>query len=108
MTDYAEINESIRIWATTTVSPETRSALAAFCRRNGFPHLFFEVLEPLLSRTNLVFAFATTDRPWPPKGIGSQEIDAVGIAMVGSEERGLLTLFWRIVATPQTLVSRAR
>jgi hypothetical protein len=91
MTNYAPINESIRLWVTTTVSPETRSALATFCRRNGFSHLFFEVLEPLLAGNDLVLALATTDRPWPPKGIGSQTIDAVGIAMIGSEGRGLLT-----------------
>ncbi|MGH6838926.1 MAG: hypothetical protein ACREDT_09000 [Methylocella sp.] len=91
MTNYATINESIRLSVTTEPSPETRSALAAFCRRNGFPHVFFEVLEPLLSEVDLVLALASTDRPWPPKGIGSQTIDAVGIAMIGSEGRGLLT-----------------
>jgi hypothetical protein len=91
MTNYAPINESIRVWVTTKISPETRSALATFCRRNGFSHLFSEVLDPMLSGANLVLALATTDRPWPPKGIGSQTIDAIGIAMIGSEGRGLLT-----------------
>jgi len=91
MTSYDSINESIRFSITTKLSPETRSALAAFCRRNGFPHLFFEVLEPLISGADLVLALASTDRPWPPKGVGSQTLDAVGIAMIGSEGRGLLT-----------------
>lgn len=91
MTHYSPINESIRLWVTTKLSPEARVALATFCRRNGFPHLFSEVLDPLLSGTELVLALAATDRPWPPKGIGSQTIDAVGIAMIGSERRGLLT-----------------
>jgi hypothetical protein len=32
-----------------------------------------------------------SERPWPPKGIGSQSIEAVGIAMVGGEGRAHLT-----------------
>jgi hypothetical protein len=91
MTHHAAINESIRLWVTTDVSDETKSALATFCRRNGFPHLYSEILGPLLPRTKLLFALATTDRPWPPKGIGSQTIDAIGIAMIGSEARAQLT-----------------
>jgi hypothetical protein len=91
MNFYAAINESIRLSVTADVSVETKVALAAFCRRNGFQHLYFEVLEPLLSKADLILALATTDRPWPPKGIGSQSIDAVGIAMIGSEGRAYLT-----------------
>jgi len=91
MTHHASTNESIRLWVTAEVSDETKSALATFCRRNGFPHLYFEVLGPLLPRTKLLFALGTSDRPWPPKGIGSQTIDAVGIAMIGSEARAHLT-----------------
>jgi hypothetical protein len=91
MTSYASINESIRFSVTTEPTPETRSALAAFCRRNGFPHVYSEVLEPLISGAELILVLASTDRPWPPKGIGSQTIDAFGVAMIGSEMRGLLT-----------------
>jgi hypothetical protein len=91
MTDYAAANESIRLSVATKIAPETRSALGAFCRRNGYPHLYFETLDPLLFGTDLVLALATTDRPWPPKGIGSQSVDAVGIAMIGAEGRALLT-----------------
>lgn len=91
MTHYGPINESIRLWVTTDIPAETKSALATFCRRNGFSHLYFEILEPLLSRTDLILALAMTERPWPPKGIGSQTIEAVGIAMIGSEGRAHLT-----------------
>jgi hypothetical protein len=91
MSYHAPINESIRLDVTTKASPEIRSALATFCRRNGFPHLFFEILEPLLSRTELILAHAISERPWPPKGIGSKTIEAVGIAMIGSEHRAYLT-----------------
>jgi len=91
MTYHAPINEVIRIGVAEETSLETKSALATFCRRNGFPHLYFEILEPLLSRTDLILALATTDRPWPPKGIGSQTIEAVGIAMIGNEDRAHLT-----------------
>jgi hypothetical protein len=91
MTHYAPINESIRLWVATDVSAETKSALATFCRRNGFAHLYFEVLEPMLSRTDLILALATTERPWPPKGIGSQTIEAIGVALIGSEGRAYLT-----------------
>jgi hypothetical protein len=91
MTHHAPINEAIRLWVTTDPSPETKSALATFCRRNGFPHLYFEILAPLLSRSDLILALATTERPWPPKGIGSQAIEAVGVAMIGSGGRGHLT-----------------
>jgi hypothetical protein len=91
MSNYAPINESIRLNVVTEASPEIRSALATFCRRNGFPYLFFESLEPILSRTELILAMAVTERPWPPKGIGSITIEALGIAMVGSEGRAYLT-----------------
>lgn len=91
MTHYAPVNESIRLWTTTILPIETKSAIAAFCRRNGFPYLHHEILEPLLSRTELIFVLAVTDRPWPPKGVGSQTLDAMGVAMVGSEGRAYLT-----------------
>jgi hypothetical protein len=90
MSYHTPINESIRL-AVKEVSVEIRSALATFCRRNGFPHLFFEILEPLLPRTQLILALAITERPWPPKGIGSVAIEAIGIAMIGSEDRAYLT-----------------
>jgi hypothetical protein len=92
MTYHASANESIRLWVTTTISLETKSAIATFCRRNGFSYLHQETLEPLLlSRTELIFALAITDRPWPPKGVGSQTLDAIALAMIGSEERAYLT-----------------
>jgi hypothetical protein len=91
MTYYTPINESIRLWVTTEISAETKSALATFCRRNGFPYLYYEIFEPLLSRADLILALATTQRPWPPKGIGSQTIEAIAVAMIGSEGRAYLT-----------------
>ena len=42
MSYYASINESIRLGVTTKVSAEIKSALATFCRRNGFAYLFPE------------------------------------------------------------------
>ena len=91
MNHHASANESVRMWVTTEADLESRTALATFCRRNRYPYLHSEVLEPLLSRTDLVLALAASERPWPPKGIGSQTIEAVGIAMIGSEGRALLT-----------------
>jgi hypothetical protein len=91
MSYHATLNESIRLNVTKEVSVEITSALATFCRRNGFPHLFFEILEPLLPRTQLILSLAITERPWPPKGIGSLTIEAVGMAMIGSEDRAYLT-----------------
>ncbi|MFF9623832.1 hypothetical protein [Streptomyces griseosporeus] len=91
MTYHSSANESVRTRVSRDTDVETRTALAAFCRRNGYPYLFTEVLEPLLSGDGLVLALAVTERPWPPKGIGSQTIEAVGIAMIGSEGRAHLT-----------------
>jgi hypothetical protein len=91
MTHYAPINESIRLGVTSGLSDEARSALAAFCRRNGFPHIYYEILDPLLARSKLILALATTERPWPPKGIGSLTIEGVGIAFIGGEGRASLT-----------------
>jgi hypothetical protein len=91
MTYYAPINEAIRLWVADDIPVETKGALAAFCRRNGFTHLYYETIEPMLPRAELILALATTERPWPPKGIGSQTIEAVGVAMVGSEGRTYLT-----------------
>ena len=58
---------------------------------NGFPHIYYQILEPLLKRSKLILAHATTERPWPPRGIGSLTIEAVGIAFIGSEGRASLT-----------------
>ncbi|MFH8935239.1 hypothetical protein [Streptomyces griseosporeus] len=91
MTYHSSANESVRMAVSRDTDPQTRTALAAFCRRNGYPYLFTEVLEPLLSAQALVLALAVTERPWPPKGIGSQTIEAVGIAMIGTEGRAHLT-----------------
>ncbi|MEU0401073.1 hypothetical protein ABZ318_12620 [Streptomyces sp. NPDC006197] len=91
MTHHAPVNESTRIWVTRETTVETRTALVRFCRRNGYPHLYSEVLEPLLAQSGLVLALATRERPWPPKGIGSQTVEAVGIALIGTEGRALLT-----------------
>ncbi|OXS37314.1 hypothetical protein [Streptomyces sp. XY006] len=91
MTYHSSANESVRMGVFRETDLETRTALAAFCRRNGYPYLVAEVLEPLLSGHGLVLALAVTERPWPPKGIGSQTIEAVGIAMIGTEGRAQLT-----------------
>ncbi|MFI1651551.1 hypothetical protein ACH4XT_32135 [Streptomyces avidinii] len=91
MTQHSPANESVRMTVTKETDVETRTALAAFCRRNRYPYLYSEVLEPLLSRSGLVLALATTERPWPPKGIGSQTVEAVGIVLIGSENRAHLT-----------------
>jgi len=91
MTHHAIDNESIRLTVTSEPSREIKTALATFCRRNNYPQLYTELLEPLLEHGNLVLALATTERPWPPSGIGSQTIEAVGIAMIGTEDRAHLT-----------------
>ncbi len=91
MTYHSSANESVRLGVSRDTDLKTRTALAAFCRRNGYPYLFTEVLEPLLSGHGLVLALAVTERPWPPTGIGSQTIEAVGIAMIGTEGRAHLT-----------------
>jgi len=91
MTHHATDNESIRFTVTSEPSREIKTALATFCRRNNYPQLYTELLEPLLEHANLVLAIATTERPWPPKGIGSQTIEAIGIAMIGTEDRAHLT-----------------
>ncbi|MEV4442146.1 hypothetical protein AB0K09_24695 [Streptomyces sp. NPDC049577] len=91
MTHHAPGNESTRISVCRELPAETRAALARFCRCNGYPYLYSEVLEPLLPQAGLVLALATRDRPWPPRGIGSQTVEAVGIAMTGTEGRAHLT-----------------
>ncbi|WP_432033319.1 hypothetical protein [Streptomyces antibioticus] len=91
MTYHSSANESVRLGVSRDTDLKTRTALAAFCRRNGYPYLFTEVLEPLLSGHGLVLALAVTERPWPPTGIGSQTVEAVGIAMIGTEGRAHLT-----------------
>lgn len=91
MSHHASANESVRIFTAQSLDIETRSALAAFCRRNGFAHVYSELMEPLLGRSQLVFSLAVQDRPWPPKGIGSQTVEAFAVAMIGHERRAQLT-----------------
>lgn len=91
MSHHASANETIRFVVARELDVETRAALAAFCRRNGFAHVFTELIEPLLGRSHLVFSLAVLDRPWPPKGVGSQTIEAFAVAMIGHERRAQLT-----------------
>src|SRR4051812_19629279 len=91
MSHHANANESIRLVVAETLETDTQCALAAFCRRNGFAHVFSEVIEPLSRHSQLVFSLALLDRPWPPKGVGSQCIEGFAVAMIGHERRAHLT-----------------
>jgi hypothetical protein len=91
MNHHANTNETIRLFVTRTLEVDTQSALAAFCRRNGFAHIFNEIIAPLLGSAELLFSFAALDRPWPPKGIGSQTVEAFAVAMIGHERHAHLT-----------------
>jgi hypothetical protein len=91
MTHHASDNETVRLVVADAPDVPTRAALAAFCRRNGYPHLFGEMIGPLLGHSQLLFSLAVLDRPWPPKGVGSHTIEALGVAMIGHEQRAHLT-----------------
>jgi hypothetical protein len=70
---------------------DRRSTVASFLRRAGYPHLFVELIEPLFAQGSLLAIAGVVDRPWPPSGIGSTVIDALGLALIGEGGRAFLT-----------------
>lgn len=74
---YGDRNEATRVDLFDELSENAQSALRAFFRRMGAPHLFDEVLIPLLLEGDSQVFAAVRDRPWPPWGLGARYISAV-------------------------------
>src|SRR5262245_17400950 len=91
MSAHAAVSETVSVVVTSTLSTERRVGVQRFLRKLGALHIYDELIGPLLDGGRLHLALATTDRPWPPKGVGSVTVHALGIAMRATGDRALLT-----------------
>jgi hypothetical protein len=85
------MNETVRFEVVETPDAELLTALATFCRQGGFGHVWEEMLRPALAASRFLMAFGVTDRPWPPQGVGSRRVEAVGLALLDRTGRAFLT-----------------
>jgi hypothetical protein len=95
---YSVKNETVRFVTVSELSAEMRSAVGAFFRRSGLSNGFYELIDPLTQQTKFVLAAAVTDRPWPPRGVGAIEIQALVVAVIGDGDRAFLT---PVIAGPE-------
>jgi len=91
MSAHAMVNETVSVVVTSTLSTEKRVGVHRFLRQLGAAHIYDELIGPLLDGGRLHLALGTTDRPWPPKGVGSVTVHALSIAMRAVGDRALLT-----------------
>lgn len=88
---FESLNEMVRFDVAGRLAPEYESAFAEFFRLRGSAHVFDEMLRHVLSAGQALASVGVTDRPWPPIGIGSRRIEAIGIALIGKSGRAFLT-----------------
>jgi len=74
---YGDRNAATRIDLFDELSELAQAALRAFFRRMDAPHLFDEVVLPLLYEGDSQIFAAVRDRPWPPWGLGARYVSAV-------------------------------
>ena len=74
---YGDQNAATRIDLFDELSEYAQSALREFFRRTSAPHLYEEVVIPLLAEGDSQIFAAVRDRPWPPWGLGARHISAV-------------------------------
>jgi Rps23 Pro-64 3,4-dihydroxylase Tpa1-like proline 4-hydroxylase len=74
---YDDRNGATRIDLFDELSQLAQAALRAFFRRMNAPHLFDEVMVPLLDEGDSQVFAAVRDRPWPPWGLGARYVTAV-------------------------------
>jgi hypothetical protein len=91
MNAHAAVNETVSVIVTSSLSTEKRVGVQRFLRKLDARHMYEELIGPLLDGGRLQLALATTDRPWPPKGVGSLTVHALSIAMRAAGDRALLT-----------------
>ena len=91
MSAYEVVNETVSVVVTSNLSTEKRIGVQRLLRKLGAAHIYEELIGPLLDGGRLHLALATTDRPWPPKGVGSVTVHALSIAMRAADDRALLT-----------------
>jgi len=70
-------NRATRVEILDDLTAEAQAALRSFFRRTGLPHLFDEVVLPLIDEGDSQIFAAARDRPWPPWGLGARHVTAV-------------------------------
>jgi len=70
-------NRATRVEVLDDLTAEVHAALRSFFRRTGLPHLYDEVVLPLIDEGDSQIFAAARDRPWPPWGLGARHVTAV-------------------------------
>jgi Rps23 Pro-64 3,4-dihydroxylase Tpa1-like proline 4-hydroxylase len=91
---YDDRNEATRIDLFDEVNELSAAALRSFFRRMHAPHLFDEIVLPLLSEGDSQIFAAVRDRPWPPWGLGARYVTAVcQTHLVGDDTYGVSPVY---------------
>jgi 2OG-Fe(II) oxygenase superfamily len=91
---YNDRNEATRIDLFDEVNELSAAALRSFFRRMHAPHLYDEIVLPLLSEGDSQIFAAVRDRPWPPWGLGARYVTAVcQTHLVGDDTYGISPVY---------------
>ena len=82
---YRERNETMRIEIVDQLDERMQVPLRKFFRRLELSHVYCELIAPALAQGDALVCAAVRDRPWPPWGIGAQQIHALVFAHPVSE-----------------------
>ncbi len=91
---FSESNEKLRMICGESPDEDTLAATRTFFRRLGAPHLYEERVLPILQGRDCWMFAAVEDRPWPPWGLGAQQIRALCVCRrTGAAGIGLSPVF---------------
>jgi len=93
LTFYQKLNEAVRIECFDSLRPANKVPLLAFFRRIGLSHVYWEVVDPGLEEGSALTCVAVRNRPWPPWGLGAQEIRALVHGSISDAKAGLSNVF---------------
>ena len=91
---YGYDNETVRIELFTRLEKKMEAPLMAFFRHLGVSHVYWELMVPVFDTGEGAAFVAIEDRPWPPWGIGAQEVHALMLVFPVTEHwAGLSNIF---------------
>lgn len=91
---HSQKNDAVRFENFDSLNEYNQVCLTTFFRKIELPHVFEEIIAPSLKTGNAMVCVAIIDRPWPPWGIGSQQVVALShVHPVGETDAGLSHIF---------------
>lgn len=91
---YSLKNEAVRFHVWTEIDPKDEVSLITFFRQAGLPHVWDELIAPSFAHEQALLVAATSDRPWPPWGVGAQKVVALcHVHPIGETDASLTNVF---------------